>query len=100
MCSCSDNVGVLEWAGDDASSNETRDMSHINDKVCTNEIRDLAHTTVVDQAAVGRGSSNKDLRSVHQSILLQSVIIDDASFEVDTVWEGFEVGGNGRNPTL
>ena len=94
----SNDISVLEWAGDDTGSNETRDVSHVDDKVCANKVCDLSHASIVDQTAVCGSTSNQDLGSVHQSILLQFVIIDDSSLEVYTVWEGFEVGRDSGDP--
>ena len=98
VCSRSDNICELEWTWDHTSSDETRDVSHVNDQVCTNKVCDLTHASIVDQTAVCRGTSNKNFGSIHEGILLQFFIVDDASFKVDTVWEGFEVGRDGRNP--
>ena len=98
MSSCGDDISVFEWAGDNTSSNETRDVSHINNEVSTNKICDLAHAGVIDQAAVGRCSSNEDFGSVHEGILLQLIVVDNASLEVNAVWEGFEVGRDSRDP--
>src|SRR6185369_6869610 len=72
-----DNVGVLEGSGDDLSGNETRDVSHINNEVSTDRVSDLAHALVVNETAVGRGTSNKDLRAVKLSVLLEGVIVND-----------------------
>lgn len=95
---CGHDIGVLERAWDDTSGDEARDVSHVNNEVSTDEVCNLTHTSIVDETAVCRGTGNENLRSVHQGILLQLLIINDASLKVDTVWEGFEVGGDGRNP--
>ena len=92
-----DDIGVFERRGDDASGDQTGDVSHIHHKVCTDQISDLSHAAVVDQAAVGRGTSNEHLWSIHQSICLQSLVVDYSSLEIDTVGEGFKVGGDGRD---
>jgi hypothetical protein len=75
-------------------------VGHINNKVGTNEVGNLAHAGIIDQSAVGGCTSNKDLWSVHQSILLKLIIIDDTGLEVDPVWEGFEVGRDRRDPSF
>ena len=54
-----DDVGVLEGRGDDAGSNQTGDVSHVDNQVGANVVGDLAHASVVDQAAVGGGTSNE-----------------------------------------
>jgi len=91
MCRGRDDVCVLEWAGNDTSCNETRDMSNVDDEVRANEVCDLAEASVVNQAAVSGCSNNNSLWSVHQSVLLQSLIVYEASLEVNSEWEGFEV---------
>jgi hypothetical protein len=98
VCCRRDNICVLEGAWDDSSSNKTRDVSHVNNEVCTDKIRDLPHASIINQSAVCRCTSNEDLGSVHKGILFKLVIVDDTSFEVNAVWEGFEVGRDGRNP--
>ena len=45
----SDDIRVLERAGDDTGSNETRDMGHVDDKVGANQVCDLAHAGIVDE---------------------------------------------------
>lgn len=93
-----DNVGVLEGGGDHASGNETRDVSHVNHEVGADGVGNLAHALVVNEAAVGRGTGNKDLGAVELGVLLELVVVDDAGLEVDTVGEGLEVGRDGRDP--
>lgn len=75
-------------------------MGHINDQVSTDKVSDLAHALVVDQTAVGRSTSDKNLWSVHEGIGLKSVVVDDTSLKVDTVWESLEVGRDSRNLSL
>ena len=95
-----DNVAVREGRLVDASGNETRDMSHVHHEVAADLVSDLAHAGVVDLTAVGGGTGNEDLGAVHQGILLELVVVDQASVEVDTVGEGLEVCGNGGDLPL
>jgi hypothetical protein len=74
-------------------------VSHVDDKVGANLVSDLAHASIVDQTAVGRGTSDQALGAVELSVGLKSIVVDDASLEVDTVGEGFEVGRDSRDPT-
>ena len=92
------NVGILKGRGNDASSDQTGDVSHINDEVGANLLGDLAHALVVNQTAVGGGTGDQALGAVELSVGLQSVVVNNAGFKVDTVGEGFEVGGDGRDP--
>ena len=87
-----DNIGVLERRWNHTSGDQTGNMSHVNHEVGADLVSDLSHAGVIDQAAVGGGASDDDLRSVHEGILLKAVVIDDTSFEVDSVREGLEVG--------
>ena len=92
-----DNISVLEWRWDDTSGNETGDVSHVDHEVSTDGVGDLPHALVVDEAAVCRGTGNENLRSVHLSVLLEGIIVDDAGLLVETVWEGLEVGRDSGN---
>lgn len=93
-----DNVGVLEGSGDDLSSNETGDVSHIDNKVGTNGVGDLAHALVVNETAVSRGTGNKDLGAEEDGVLLESIIVNNAGVKVDTVRHGLKVSRDGRDP--
>lgn len=91
------NIGVLEGRGNDTSGDQARDVSHIDDEVGANLIGNLAHALVVNQTAVGRGTSDQTLGAVHLGVTLESVVVDDTGLKVNTVREGLEVGGNGRD---
>ena len=93
-----DNVGVLEGGGDDLGGNEARNMGHVDNEVGADRVGNLAHALVVDEAAVGRGTSNEDLRPEQKSVLLELVVVDDASVEVNPVGHSLEVGRDGRDP--
>lgn len=93
-----DNVGVGEGRVVDATGDQTGDVGHVDHEVAADLVANLAEALVVDGTAVCRGTGNDDLGSVHESVLLELVVVDDASLEVDTVGEGFEVGGNSRDP--
>lgn len=93
-----DDIGVLEGGGDDLSGNETRNVSHVDNKVGTNRVGNLAHALVVDETAVSRSSGNEDLGAEELGVLLELVVVDDASLDVDTVGHGLEVGGDSRDP--
>lgn len=92
-----DNVGELEGRLVDAGGDQTGNVSHVDHEVAANSVGDLAHAGVVNLAAVGRGTGNKDLGAVHEGVLLELVVVDDASLEVDAVREGLEVGGDSRD---
>lgn len=93
-----DNIGVLEGSGDDLGGNETGNVSHVNHEVGTNGVGNLAHTLVVDQTAVGRGTSDQNLRAVEDGVLLERIVVNDAGLLVDAVGHGLEVGGDSRDP--
>ena len=96
----SDNIGMLERTWDDTSSDETGDMSHVNHKIGTNKICNLPHALIVNQTAVCRCACNKNLGSVHQGICFKGIVVNDASLEIDTVWESFKVGRDGGDSIL
>ena len=93
-----DNISVLEWRRDDTGRDKTRNVGHVNNEVRANLVSNLAHARIVDQTAVGRGTGNNALRTVELSVVLQHVVVNDASLEVDTVGEGLEVGRDSRDP--
>ena len=93
------NIGVLEGRGDDTGGDQTGDVSHVHDEVGTDLVGDLAHALVVNQTAVGGGTSDKALGAVELSVGLQGIVVNDTGLEVDTVGEGFEVSGDSRDPT-
>ena len=53
VCRRGDNIGILKGAGDDASSDENRDIGYIGNKIGTDKVCDLVYTSIVDKAAVG-----------------------------------------------
>lgn len=93
-----DHVAVLEGRGVDTGGNETRDVSHIHHQVAANLVGNLTHALVVDLTAVGGGTGDEDLGTVHEGVLLELIVVNQAGLNVDTVWESLEVGGNGRDP--
>lgn len=95
--SCND-ITVFKRGLVHTGGNETGNVSHIHHEVTADLVGDFPHTSVVDLTAVGRGTSDKNLRTVHECILFEPVVVDQASFKVDTVWEGLEIGGDGRDP--
>ena len=66
-------------------------MSHVNQQVGAAKIRNLSHALVVDQAAIGRSTSNDDFGSVHDGIVFQGFVVNEAGIQVYPVREGFEV---------
>ncbi|KAH3684556.1 hypothetical protein WICPIJ_004446 [Wickerhamomyces pijperi] len=92
-----DNVGVFEWGWDHASSDQTGDVGHVDNQVGTNLVGDFSHSLVVDQSTVSRGTGNQHLWSEQDGVLLQGVVVNDTGFQVNSVWHGFEVGGNSRD---
>lgn len=93
------HIGILERRRNDASSDQPGDVSHIHNEVGADLVSNLTHALVVNQTAVGRGTGDQALGAVELSVGLQGVIVNDASLEVDTVGEGFKVGGDSRDPT-
>lgn len=98
MGGCGDNVGVLERRVHNLGGDQTRDMGHVDHKVAANLVGDLAEALVVHLTAVGRGSGDDDLGPVHEGVLLELLIVDDAGLEVDAVGEGLEIGGHCGDP--
>jgi hypothetical protein len=95
-----DDIAVREGRLIDASGNETRNVSHIHHEVAADLVSDLTHAGVVDLTAVGGGTGNEDLGAVHESVLLELIVVDETSVEVDAVREGLEVCGNGGDLPL
>ena len=95
-----DNVGVGEGRVVDATSDQTGNVGHVDHEVAADLVANLAEALVVNGTAVGRGTGDDDLGSVHEGVLLELVVVNDASLEVDTVGEGLEVGGNSRDPEV
>lgn len=93
-----DDVSPQEGRRNGLSGDKTRDVGHIDNQVSANGVSNLAHALVVDQTAVSGGTGNKDLGAVQDSVLLELVVVDDASVEVDTVGHGLEVGRDSGNP--
>lgn len=93
-----DDISPQEGRRNGLSGNETRDVSHIDNQVGADGVSNLAHALVVDQTAVGGGTGNKDLGAVQDSVLLELVVVDDTSLEVDTVRHGLEVGRDSGDP--
>lgn len=93
-----DDISVLERSRDDLSSDETRDVSHVNNKVGANRVSNLAHALVVNQTAVGRGTGDEDLGAVENGVLGEHVVIDDASLKVNSVRHGLKVGRDSGDP--
>lgn len=94
-----DDVAVLEGRLVDAGGDEAGDVSHVHEEVGADLVGDFAHAGVVDLTAVGRGSGHESLGAVHEGVLLELVVVDEAGLEVDAVGEGLEVGGDGGDPT-
>lgn len=93
-----DNIGVLKRRRDNASGNQARDVSHVDNEVGADLVSDLAHAGVVDQTAVGGGTSNQALGAVELSVGLEGFIVNDTGLKVDAVGEGFEVSRNSGDP--
>ena len=95
-----DDIGVEEGRRNDLSGNKTRDVGHVDNEVGTDGVGNLAHTLVVNETAVGRGTGDKDLGAIQLNVLLELVVVDDAGLEVHSVGHGFKVGGNSRDLPL
>jgi hypothetical protein len=89
-----DDVAVREGRLVDTSGDQTGDMGHVHQEVAADLVRDLTHAGVVDFAAVGGGTGDEHLGAVHEGVLLELVVVDEAGVEVHTVGEGLEVCGN------
>lgn len=92
VCSGGNDIRIFERCGDDFSSDEARDMGHVDHEISANLVSDLTHALVVDETAVCGGTSDENLGSVHESILFEAVIINQVGIEVEAVGEGLEVG--------
>lgn len=96
---CND-IGVVEGGGDDTRRDKSGDVGNVDNEVGTDRVGDLAHAGVVDQTAVGRGTSDEDLGTVQLGVLLERVVVNDTGLNVDSVGHGLEVGRHGRDPAV
>lgn len=92
-----DNVSVFEWRWNDAGSNQTGDVGHVDNQVGADLVGDFPHSLVVDQSAVGRGTGDQDLWSEQNGGFLQHVVVNQAGAQVDSVRHGFEVRRHSRD---
>merc|ERR1712130_990095 len=88
------DVRVWEWGVVDLSGDQARDVGHVHHQVAADLVRNLSHLLVVNRSAVCRSAGDDDLGAVHHGILLELLVVDNASLEVDSVGEGLEVGGH------
>jgi hypothetical protein len=95
-----DDVGIFEWRGNDTRGYKAGDVGNVHNQVRANRVGNLAHAGIVDQSAVGRGAGDEDLGAEEHGVLLELVIVDDASLEVDAVRHGLKVGRDSGNPSV
>ena len=98
MGSSCDDIAVRERRVVDASSDETGDVCHVHHEVAANFVCNLAHTLVVDFTAVSGCTGDENFRAVHEGILLELVIVNEAGLQIAAIWECFEVGRYCRDP--
>lgn len=94
-----DDISVLKRRGDDTGSDQARDVGHVDNEVSADLVSDLAHTGVVNQTAVSRSTRNNALGAVDLSVVLEHVVVNNSSLEVDAVGEGLEVSRDSGDPT-
>lgn len=93
----SDNVGIGEGRRNDASSNQTGNVGHVNNEVGANRVGNLTEAGIVNVAAIGGGTSNNDSGSVELGILCEGVVVNDTSLGIDSIGERLKVVADGRN---
>jgi hypothetical protein len=76
-----DDIGVWEGRWNHTGSNETRDVCHVDHQVAADLVTDFAELGVVEVSAVCRGAGHDDLGTVHESILLQPLVVDETSLD-------------------
>lgn len=91
------DVGVLERRGNDASSDQTSNVGHVDHQVCTDLVCNFAETLEVHQTAVSRGTSDNYSGTEELSSLLELVVVDQASGRVNTIRHGLEVCRDSRD---
>mmetsp|Transcript_8304 Transcript_8304/g.12076 ORF Transcript_8304/g.12076 Transcript_8304/m.12076 type:complete len:462 (-) Transcript_8304:187-1572(-) len=84
------DVGVLEGSGEHAAQDEARDVGHVGDQVGAALVGDGPHAGVVDEAAVGAGAGNQDLRSDAHGELLALVVVNEACGLIQSVRDRLE----------
>ena len=88
------DVRIVEGGVVDFGCDQAGNVRHVDDQVAADFVRDRAHALVVDGAAVGACPCHEHFRAVHERVLFQLVVVDDACLEVDAVREGLEVGAD------
>mmetsp|Transcript_79311 Transcript_79311/g.173960 ORF Transcript_79311/g.173960 Transcript_79311/m.173960 type:complete len:538 (-) Transcript_79311:24-1637(-) len=85
-----DDVGILEGGGKHAAKNEAGNVGHVCDQVGAALVGDGPHAGVVDEAAVGAGAGNQDLRSDAHGELLALVVVNEACGLIQSVRDRLE----------
>ena len=95
-----DDIAIRERRVVDTSSDETGDVCHIHHEVAANFVCNLAHTLVVDFTAVSGCTGDENFGAVHEGILLELVVVNEAGLEIAAIWECLEVGRYCRDPSF
>ena len=66
-------------------------MGHVHHEISAHGIGDLAHALKVDDAGIGAGPGDQELRLLLLRAALDRVVIDHLGLRVDTVEGGVEV---------
>lgn len=61
-------------------------MGHINHEIAANFVSNFSESRVIEVTAVGACSCNYDLWSVQCGVLLELIVVNQASFEVASIW--------------
>src|ERR1700761_4070312 len=93
VSSSCDNISVFKWRWANTSSDQSRNMCHVNHKIAADLVTNLTESSVVEVSTVGASSSNNDLWSIQESIFFQAIIINDTSLKVHTIRESLKVDG-------
>src|ERR1700760_2424564 len=98
VSSCRDNISMLKRRGANTSSDQARDMCHVNHEIAADLVTNLTKSWVVEVSAVGASSSYNDLRSIQESIFLQAIIINDTGVKIHTIRKCLKVGRRYGDP--
>ena len=85
VCRRRDKVGIREWRGVHAAGDESRDVGHVHEEVCSNSVGDLAHALEIDDAGICRSSGCDHFGTNLLGLAGEGVVVDDLGFAAHTV---------------
>ena len=90
-----DDIAVVEGARVDATSDETRNVSHIAHQEGAMLVSDTTEGLVVPVTRVCGGTTDDEAGLVDAGLLCEGCVVDVLGLCVEAVGEGLEVDGGG-----